>query len=175
MALTNFIKAGTYSRIERYDFSKHMRFCSATLTVYEDSSLERVILETQINISAGNKSVMIGEYVEDENLLLKANTVTTEPKLIKIKSPKSEFAKEVNYNVVFKDENGQIKFTRPSYIFDAVENSHLKRDKDGSYSSYSTIETEKEFEEFFKSGCDVPSMMYLYLKRLPEYSQCETA
>lgn len=177
MAIRNFVKNGTYSRIETFSYSKHSRQASANFVVYEDETLERKLLSNQYHIDCSCAAVETGKIIEANELLdvmlpdygpLKNG----DTRLIMIPegdpSLENDFIAQVNTRVVTRS-NGQLLYLEPLYVL--AEGVLYKRKANGKLRVCKDVETAQQFDVIFSNN-SLLNDMYKIIKNRPEFSGC---
>jgi hypothetical protein len=178
MALKNFLKEGSYTRIERIDYSKHRRTLAFNIIVYSDDTLSEVLLETSMSLHGSYDVSTVNKILSTEEELYNEapeylNMKDSEIYLLSIESPLTEYANQLNNKIVFK-LNDKITFGSPQFIYLSDTKETLERSYDGTYKKVpdDKIKTFTQFDNTFKPDTLI-SDTYNYLKSLYIYSDCE--
>lgn len=177
MALRNFVINDSYSRIELITYSKQKRQLSARFVVYEDATLQRVIIDSVHNINGAKEAIFVDNVLNDRAYVVEQtpewrDLVPGENNLILLTDEEvagNEFLVGINRSIVRKTVNGGIIYERPEYMTNGTVLQ--KRLPDGTLGPCPFIETKQQFEETFPTDKVIPAL-YIYMKSLPEFVGC---
>lgn len=169
MAIKNFIINGSYSRIERFDYSKHFRFINVGLAIYEDSTLTRCITTVQLQINGCYIPTYFSGYITDEETLLDPSLITCDKYFVNIADPQNDFAKNVNHKLIYRSQDDRIILEQPEYYYSVSESKYYRFIND-SLTELNTICTNQQFDDYFKVTENLIKLTYKYLLTLPEFS-----